>query len=219
MTEAQILETAKTLLRNFEGYEEKAYPDGNGYSVGYGTNTATKPQIGAGFVIDKATAEKWLDEVVKDIYYTTVKPLGVTGNRASSLISFIYNIGKSAFKGSTMYKLLRANDYVNSALQFDRWIYEGNKINQVLVKRRKKEKEIFMADTAQKKSKWIAYILFGLALVLGIFAYTKRKAYGSKAKTKTYSIIGAVLSAVVAFGMLYNEKIKAIFAKTETGTK
>lgn len=65
-------------------------------------------------------------------------------NRYDSLCSFIYNVGNSAFETSTLLKLLNQNKILEAAAEFDRWVYAGGKTLDSLVKRRKREKELFL---------------------------------------------------------------------------
>ena len=57
--------------------------------------------------------------------YKNIKPLNQ--NQFDALVSLSYNIGTSAFSGSTLVKKLNANDYHGAADQFDVWVNAGGK--------------------------------------------------------------------------------------------
>ena len=61
-----------------------------------------------------------------------------------SLISLVYNIGSTAFKNSTLLKLLNQGESKKVvADQFLRWVYADGVKNQGLINRRNREKTIF----------------------------------------------------------------------------
>lgn len=70
----------------------------------------------------------------------------VNTNQRAALISLRFNIGSTAFRDSTLLRLLNAGDFQGAADQFSRWIYSGRKDvpNPVLVKRRERERGVFL---------------------------------------------------------------------------
>jgi lysozyme len=72
-------------------------------------------------------------------------------NSFSALASFVYNIGIGAFERSTLLKKLNSGDFQSAADQFLRWNHVNGISVRGLLRRRKLEREIFMADeiTAQ----------------------------------------------------------------------
>lgn len=66
-------------------------------------------------------------------------------NQFDALVSFEYNIGYNAFKTSTLLKLLNQKKYKEAAEQFLVWNKGGGKILAGLVRRREKEKALFLS--------------------------------------------------------------------------
>lgn len=70
-----------------------------------------------------------------------------TTNERTAMISLAYNIGRTAFRNSTLLKLFNAGDKSGAADQFPRWVYSGDKSkpNAGLVARRERERELFLS--------------------------------------------------------------------------
>ena len=75
--------------------------------------------------------------------YENVK-VGLNQNQFDALVSLTYNIGIGAFSKSTLLKKLNAGDYKGTSNQFDVWVNAGGKRLDGLVKRRAKEKALFL---------------------------------------------------------------------------
>jgi len=68
----------------------------------------------------------------------------INKNQQLALFSLRYNIGEGAFNNSTLLKILNTGNYAGTALRFPEWrIFEG-KINQGLVNRRERERQLFV---------------------------------------------------------------------------
>jgi lysozyme len=65
-------------------------------------------------------------------------------NQFDALVSFTFNVGEGAFKGSTLLKLLNAGNYNAAAAQFGKWVYAGKKVLPGLVARREAEYQLFI---------------------------------------------------------------------------
>lgn len=70
----------------------------------------------------------------------------LTQNQFDALVSFIFNIGCTAFKDSTLLKLLNDNDYDGASKQFLRWNKARGNIITGLTNRRKREMELFTEE-------------------------------------------------------------------------
>lgn len=70
------------------------------------------------------------------------KPL--SDNQFSALVSFVYNIGQGAFASSTMYQRLINDSYDAAADEFERWVYQNGEVRSGLIKRRQREKQLFL---------------------------------------------------------------------------
>ena len=136
------------LIKTFEGFRADAYLDTGGvWTIGYGTiRYPTGLAVKRG---DKCTREqgerylmndcKWVNDAIKQ---NIKHPL--TQNQYDALASFIYNIGATAFKSSTMLRLINDNKFNSAANEFDRWVFDNGRVIKGLVNRRAAEKELFL---------------------------------------------------------------------------
>ena len=95
------------------------------------------------------TLEQCEELLAKDLadYCRAVENLvkvALTDNQFAALVSLAYNIGVSAFGGSTLLSKLNKRDYLNAAEQFLRWNRGGGKVLNGLVRRREAEKQLFL---------------------------------------------------------------------------
>ena len=135
------------LIKQFEGYSSKAYPDpatgGAPWTIGYGTTRGVKP----GMVITAEQAEKMLrDDVAK--FESGVSPLvtaPTTQGQFDAMVSLAYNIGLGNFGKSTLLKKHNARCYTCAADQFRVWNRANGKVMNGLTKRRAAEREVYMS--------------------------------------------------------------------------
>ena len=144
-----ISEKGYVIIRQFEGLRLKAYLDGGGvWTIGYGTIKYPNGQsVKSGDTCTESQAEAWLKSDCKWVdacldKYVIVK---VTQNQFDALASFVYNIGESQFRTSTLLKMLNAGSFALAASNFDRWIYDNGKVEKGLVNRRAMEKKLFLS--------------------------------------------------------------------------
>lgn len=103
-----------------EGIRNKAYKDSKGiWTIGVGH---VSPEVKEGLTWTNSqvmgafrTDVKWAEDAVNAVK----QPLNQ--NMFDSLVSFVFNVGASAFAKSTMKKLLDAGDYKGASEQFDQW--------------------------------------------------------------------------------------------------
>jgi len=72
---------------------------------------------------------------------------GLNDNQFSALVSLIYNIGKEAFRASTMRKRALEGDFGAASAEFPKWCHAGVKVLPGLVRRRAEERALFDAPT------------------------------------------------------------------------
>jgi lysozyme len=109
------------LLGQREGRRKKAYRDTKGIlTIGVGH---TGPEVKEGLVWDDEQIDfalesdiQWAEDAVNQL----MMPLNQ--NMFDALVSFTFNVGKSAFLKSTMKRLLDKGDYKGAWAQFDRWV-------------------------------------------------------------------------------------------------
>lgn len=136
------------LIKSFEGIRLTAYkavPTEAHWTIGYGhygpdvkqNMKITQAQADAYLKSDVARFEKAVNENVK---------VPINQNQFDALVSFTYNCGPGALQRSDLLKLLNQGKYKEAANQFDLWNKSGGKVLAGLVKRRVKEKELFLKD-------------------------------------------------------------------------
>jgi GH24 family phage-related lysozyme (muramidase) len=133
------------LLKTFEGLRLEAYQDSVGvWTIGYGTTTGVVP----GMRISQAEAEALLKKDLarfEGAIASTIK-VPLNSDQCSALVCFTYNIGESAFAGSTLLQLLNQKDYLGAAEQFLRWNKAGDQELAGLTRRRKAERALFLSQ-------------------------------------------------------------------------
>jgi lysozyme len=136
------------MLKGFESLRLTAYRDIRGIlTIGYGH---TGPEVVAGLVWTQEQATTALEE---DVSWTakTVQDLvtiPLIQCEFDALVSFTFNVGAAAFKGSTVLYLLNAGNIVGAEEQFGHWVYAGHMLSSGLVNRRKIETAMFMGVAA-----------------------------------------------------------------------
>jgi lysozyme len=139
--------TCFALIRKSEGLRLKAYRDcANVLTVGYGH---TGPDVCEGKKITVDEAEFMLQT---DATHACDSVLQLTGGNVSqgqldALTDFVFNLGASKLKTSTLLKKHNAGNYAAAAAEFGRWIYAGSRIEPGLVKRRAAEAHLYLDGT------------------------------------------------------------------------
>jgi GH24 family phage-related lysozyme (muramidase) len=133
------------LIKNFEGFRNKAYKCPAGvWTAGFGS---TGPDIGPNTVFTAEQAEARLQNDVKrfeDVVNNSVF-VKLNQNEFDALVSFVYNVGPAAFRGSTLLKNLNEGaDRTIVASEFPRWVRADGSVNQGLINRRQAEKSLFL---------------------------------------------------------------------------
>lgn len=129
------------VLVEFEGYVPKPYYDVAGILTECYGNThgvdKNKPKT-----LEQCKA--LLDKEALRIGTMLINDTDVhTASSLASGISFVYNVGDGAYRGSTYRKKLKQNDLVGACNEMQKWVYvtkNGQKVKvQGLVNRREKE--------------------------------------------------------------------------------
>jgi len=68
----------------------------------------------------------------------------INKNQVLALLSLRYNIGGPAFDKSTLLRILNSGDYNGASLRFAEWRLSEGKINQGLINRRERERQLFV---------------------------------------------------------------------------
>lgn len=143
-----ISDNGYAVIRQFEGFEAKAYKDTGGvWTIGFGTiKYPNGVRVREGDTCTREQAETWLrsDSKWVDACLDKYVKVKVSQNQFDAMASFVYNIGESQFTKSTFLTLLNQGNFVGAAGQFDRWIFDNGKRIQGLVNRRAAEKALFL---------------------------------------------------------------------------
>lgn len=136
------------LIKEWEQLRLEAYlPTPNDkWTIGWGhTSTAKK-----GMVITEQEAQALFDQDVAwavDAVNSLVK-VGLNQNQFDALVSFVFNIGTTNFRNSTLLRKLNNGDYEGAANEFPRWNKQKGKVLRGLVRRRAHEQELFLTEVA-----------------------------------------------------------------------
>lgn len=133
-------------IKREEGEKLTAYQDSVGiWTIGVGhTGTVDGKPVARGMTI---TQSKSTSILISDLAWVESAINGnvkmpLTQNQYDALCSLVFNIGRNAFTGSTLLRLLNVNNYKGAADQFLQWKRAGSDPD-LLLPRRKRERELF----------------------------------------------------------------------------
>lgn len=113
------------------------------WTIGWGRTRGVKE----GDFCTQEQADQWLLEDLGDAENCVNKLVTVpmTQGEFDALVSFAYNLGCMALRGSTLLRKLNASDYDGAAEEFKKWNHQGKEVLAGLTKRRTAEQELFEA--------------------------------------------------------------------------
>lgn len=138
----------RKLLSEREGVRLKAYQDSvNIWTIGVGhTSAAGAPHVVPGMTITAAECDEILSRDLakfeKSVLDAVTVPLAQ--HEFDALVSFAFNVGSGAFRGSELLKKLNSGDRKGAADEFRDWTKAGGKRLQGLVNRREGERAQFL---------------------------------------------------------------------------
>ena len=134
-----------SLIKKFEGCELEAYlcPAGV-WTVGYGHTKDVKE----GDKINKEEADYLLQEemIEYESYINDFVEVPLNQNQFDALCSWVYNLGPTNLKNSTMLKVLNEEKYVDVPQEIKRWNKAGGEVLDGLIKRREAEAKMFVGE-------------------------------------------------------------------------
>ena len=133
------------LLKYFEGCKLTAYQDSVGvWTIGYGHTKG----VYDGMTITQEEAEQMLLSELEEYegYVEKYVTVPLTQNQFDALVVWVYNLGPTNFRNSTLLKELNAGNYNAAGQEITRWNKAGGKVLAGLVKRREAEAQLF-SDT------------------------------------------------------------------------
>ena len=139
-------EAGIALIKSFEGCRTVAYQDAVGvWTIGYGHTidvkegmTITQHQCDVMLEVDIETYENYVKKQVE---------VSLTQNQFDALVSWVYNLGPTNLRKSTLLKVLNAGKYEEVPYQMKRWVHADGKILKGLVLRREAEAELFSNES------------------------------------------------------------------------
>ena len=138
----QLSNTGTHLLKYFEGCKTVAYQDSVGvWTIGYGHTKG----VTTGMTITQEEAEQMLESELAEYegYVEKYVTVPLTQNQFDALVVWVYNLGPTNFRNSTLLKELNSGDYTAASKEIKRWNKAGGKVLAGLVKRREAEAELF----------------------------------------------------------------------------
>ncbi len=139
------------LIKQFEGLELEAYQDIAGvWTIGYGHTGA---DVEPGMRISERDADALLQRDLKprENSVDSLTKVDLNQNEFDALVSFIYNVGADAYRGSTARRRLNRNDRMGAADALTWWnkATVGGVLREVagLTRRRAAERAVFLTPS------------------------------------------------------------------------
>jgi lysozyme len=133
-------------IKRWEGLRLEAYPDpgssnGEPWTIGYGHTSDAFFKVERGLKITPAKAEELLIHDLSETCKVVDESVKVelTDNQYGALVSFVYNIGPTAFNKSTLLKKLNKGEYSAVPSELARWTFNDGAEMEGLVNRRAAE--------------------------------------------------------------------------------
>jgi len=134
-----------SLIKKFEGCELEAYlcPAGV-WTIGYGHTKDVKE----GDKINKEEADYLLQEemIEYESYINDFVEVPLEQNQFDALCSWVYNLGPTNLKNSTMLRVLNEEKYADVPQEIKRWNKAGGEVLDGLIKRREAEAKMFAGE-------------------------------------------------------------------------
>ena len=137
-------------IKSFEGFKSYPYHDIGGIpTIGYGTTRmGALPVSMHQHPIDEAEATKILRQDIDATYGAVVDryvKVDLTQNQFDALVSFTYNLGAHAFFESTLLREINKGNFKIASFEFVKWNHVHGKEVAGLTRRRKAERDMFLA--------------------------------------------------------------------------
>lgn len=141
------------LIRKYEGYNEKAYPDhstgGEPYTIGYGTQFYPDGSpVKRGHLCTKRKALEYLYHELEVLDNELKKlNLGIDDYMHQALLSFCHSVGWNSFLYSNIIDCLEQEDWRGASEELPKWIFdEDHKMIGSLLHRRQEEVKLFLRE-------------------------------------------------------------------------
>ena len=137
-----ISQEGLALIKKFEGCELKAYRcPANVLTIGYGVTKGVTEDM----EITQQEADEMLNEEIPEYeeYINNMVKVPLEQCQFDALCAWVYNLGPTNLKESTLLKLLNAGDYHLIPSQIKRWNKAGGETLTGLIRRREAESILF----------------------------------------------------------------------------
>lgn len=151
----KISENGLKLIQDFESFESAPYLDSaRVWTIGYGSTYYPNGKSVTGR--DKPITREYAETIQRHVIATDFEPVVnealkkeivsgfITQNMYDAILSLTYNIGVNGFKRSSVLRLLKQGDKLNAGNAFLLWNKAGGKVLRGLVRRRERERELFL---------------------------------------------------------------------------
>lgn len=147
----KAVDRAKELIAGEEGLRLDVYLDSGGaWTIGYGHLVKKGERFHPYGPVTRITVEEadaLFDADLREARSAVASQVKVplTDGQRAALESFVFNVGTSAFKSSTLLRKINLGDYSGALAEFDRWVYDNGERVKGLENRRNREQEVFQA--------------------------------------------------------------------------
>ncbi|CAG8774162.1 39074_t:CDS:2 [Gigaspora margarita] len=134
------------IIKKHETFRYNFYDDGAKYrTIGYGHNCDVHDCSKIQPPIILAYGEKLLKEDLVEAERCVIKntKFKLNSNQFSALVSFIFNLGCTKYKSSTLLSKLNAGKTKGASTEFGQYIHANNKVSKDLKVCREKERKLF----------------------------------------------------------------------------
>ena len=195
----QALPTGIDIIINYEGYNEKAFPDpttgGAPYTIGFGTQYYPDGEpVERGQLCTYKKAKEYLLHEVEKINKLLIKEVpDLDECMKEALISFIHSIGWEPFLYSDILDTIEENKWDAAAEEMYRWVFDQDyQVISNLIHRRRDEIDLFLTGVQKNGCG------FGGQLLLNAFMLFDSSSNQIKAIKRLESGIHAVILAEFA---------------------
>ncbi len=150
----QLRSPAIELIKDFEGWRSHHYNCAAKYcTIGYGhliaeaaCNTIDPLPFPDGLTLEEG--EALFEEDIRPArhYVDAYVQVDLTDDQAGALVSFVFNLGATNFRNSTLLRRINQERFDEAADQFGRWVYANGQEFEGLVTRRACEAALFRSE-------------------------------------------------------------------------
>jgi len=140
---ASVVAAAAAFIAPWEGVKYTSYQDVAGvWTICYGHIKNAKPNMTA----TKQQCEDWFKQDLQDHmpYVDRNVTVDLTDKQRVALSSFVFNLGGTNFRNSTMLRLINQGKFCAAGNEFPKWNRAGGKVYRGLTNRRLDEKGLFL---------------------------------------------------------------------------